>query len=194
VIVASRAGARLTFLAAAPAFAAALESDAGVDLLGDITIWSKLLGVLTRRKRRLALQAIGQWVLVLRNAALITAETIADLPPGARSGIVQRLRDGIERAQTEVTERFRIIDVEPWGFPILGVAGPLAAAVVPAWAAGLIAVVVLGFGWAWMRSFARHRQRQLLDAIDALGRGVHEALVAARQEGRGAEPEPSLAT
>jgi len=192
VIVASRPDARLTFLAAAPAFAAALESQAGIDLLGDITLWSKLLGVLTRRKRRLALQAIGQWVLVLRNAALITAETITDMPPSARSGVVQKLREGIERAQTETADRFRITDVQPWTFPILCLAGPLAASILPAWAEVLIAMLGLAFAWAWIRDIARNRQRELLDAIDALGRGMHEALINARREGRDSEPEPSL--
>ena len=44
-----------------------------------------------------------------------------------------------------------------------------------------------------MRDVVRNRQQELLDAIDALGRGMHEALIAARQQGRDSEPEPSLA-
>jgi len=56
----------------------------------------------------------------------------------------------------------------------------------------LIAMLGLAFAWAWIRDIARNRQRELLDAIDALGRGMHEALINARREGRDSEPEPSL--
>ena len=183
VIVTSRPDARLTFLAAAPAFSEALDSQAGVDLLGDVTLWAKVLGVLTKRKRRLALQAIGQWVLALRNAALITAEVIADLPPSKRSATVHKLRAGIESALADVSDRFRITDVQPWGFPILDVAAPLALFVAFPWAAPLIALLVLAVAWNWAISLIRRRQQALLDAIDALGAGMLEALVAARDEG-----------
>jgi hypothetical protein len=178
VMVKSRPDARLTFLAAAPAFSEALDSDEGVDLLGDVTFWARALGVLTRRKRRLALQAIGQWVLALRNAALITAEIIADAPPPMRAGIVQRLRAGIENAQTSVANRFRITDVQPWGFPILEVATPFALVAVLPWAA-LIAVLVV---WIGGIAFIRRRQHALLEAIDAFGVAILDALIAARHE------------
>ncbi len=177
-----RPAARLTFLAAAPAFAAALDSEEGVNLLGDVTMWSKLLGVLTRRKRRLALQAIGQWVLALRNAALITAETIADSPSPQRAEIVKKLRDGIEQAQTSVSHRFNITDVYPWSFPILGFA-PLALWDLPPWASVLVWLLILAGGWIVAVTLIRRRQQNLLDAISALGEAMLKALIAARGEG-----------
>lgn len=174
----SRPDARFTFLAAAPAFAAALDSEEGIDLLGDITIWSRLLGVLTRRKRRLALQVIGQWVLTLRNAALITAETIADCPP-QRSAIVKGLRDGIEQAQTSVSNRFSITDVYPWSFPILGIS-PLALWDLPPWASALVWLLALVGAWIAAVMFGRRRQQVLLDAINGLGEAMLDALISAR--------------
>lgn len=177
-----RPEARLTFLAAAPAFAAALDSEEGVNLLGDVSMWAKLLGVLTRHKRRLALQAIGQWVLALRNAALITAETIADSPSPRRAAIVTKLRDGIERAQTSVSDRFSITDVYPWSFPVLGFA-PLALWDLPPWASVLVWLLMLAGGWIVAVMFIRRRQQKLLDAINALGEAMFEALIAARGEG-----------
>lgn len=183
VIAASRPDARLTFLAAAPAFSEALDSEAGVDLLGDVTLWAKVLGVLTKRKRRLALQAIAQWVLALRNAALITAEIIADMPPTRRLATVQKLRQGIDSALAGVSNRFNITDVQPWGFPILDVAAPLAFLSLSPWGTGLMAVLLLAVAWSLALSLIRRRQQALLDAIDALGAEMLEALVAARQEG-----------
>ena len=176
--LASRAGARMAFLAASPAFPAALGSRDAVDLLGEITVWAKVLGVLPRKKRELALRIIAQWVLALRNAAFIAGETIADVAPADRPLMVGKLLQGIEDARRDSQKGFTTTDLEPWGFPILGVA-PLPFLLAPPWMVAAIATLVVAIAWISWIAKIRRRQRALLGAIDNLGLGILRALAKA---------------
>jgi hypothetical protein len=177
----SRTSARLIFLGATPAFAEALRSADGVDLLGEVTLLAKALGLLTKRRRRQVLQVMAQWVLALRTAALILAEAIADSPAAERTRMVQRLREGIVKAQTDVAARFNTTDIELWFLPSLSVALPVAL-VTYAWHATL---VVAGIGVLGSLLHIRRRQRAWVEAIEVLGYRVYGAIVAAGRGGEG---------
>jgi len=179
----SRVEARLAFLAASPAFSAALQNKDAVDLLADVSVWAKVLGILPKEKRQLALRAISQWVLALRNAAFIAAETIADIAPADRAVMVGRLLQGIEAARRETQKCFKTTDFEPWGFPILGVA-PLPFVLAQPWMIAAGVALILLMGWASRIVQIRRRQQELLDAIDALGLGILRALMQAGSEAK----------
>lgn len=189
VFINSRPAARLAFLAAAPAFSRALESNEALALLGEVTPFFRIFSAMGRRKRRLVLSTISQWVLTLRNAAFVTAEVIADSPPNDRPALVNTLAKELSKAQRKTRGRSELLDFEPWGFPLLS-ASPVALLADQSWTI-TAAVLVIAVVWVVWLLIRHSSEKALVAAIDALGFDVLEALVKVRQEANDLPLEPT---
>lgn len=179
VIAHSRNDARMLFLRASPAVDQALQSDEGITLLEEVSVWAKALRFFPSKKRRQVLLVMAQWVIALRGSAWIAAETIADTAPPARAEFVARLRQAVIDAQTGVAERFRVTDFEPFGFPILSVAAPLLLVLNWLQTPGTWLAVAVLLVAAWVDIFrrAQRRQEDVMDGVDALGAALVNAMV-----------------
>jgi branched-chain amino acid transport system ATP-binding protein len=177
VVARTRPDARELFQRAAPAFDRSLESDRALALLGKVSWWAKLLGYFTRKRRQQALAVMAPWVRSLRSEAWTMAERILDTLPADRAGLVTRLRTGVIEAQQRVAERFRITDLHPFLFPTLGVApvGLLGWLDTPL-SRSTAAALLLASTWAVLYRTAQRRQEEVIEAVDALGEAVADAM------------------
>ena len=189
VIAHARTDAGKLFQRSAPAFAEALESKSGLQLLGKVWWGARFLRIPLPEMRRLALSTAAQWVLKLRLGAWDAAVRIADAPPVERVKLVSKLRDEIWAAQKKVASRFKLTDITLFEFPILSVSAPILLALasshtyVPLAVSAVLLLVIWRAGYLAIQN----RQLVLIDAVNQLGAEVLDALAKVRREGMAAD-------
>ncbi len=191
--VTPRLPARWLFLRVSPAFENTLQSKEIRELLEEIAWPTKLVKVLWRKQKD-ALQVMAQWVLALRGAAWIYGELIADADESQRRDLVNRLREAIGNAQDVVLHRHCIFSMKIISTPLLDLAPAiLAGLLAPALPAATgVGLVLLGVGfWLWR---LQRQRREILAAIDDLGRETFRALASfpPGERPRPSEPQPQL--
>lgn len=190
LIAGSRPDARTLFQRAAPAFDRSLQSDEFIELLGKVTLWARLLSWVGLGRRE-QLGKMVPWVQALRSQAWIMAERIIDTSPSQREAMVKRLRQSVIDAQTRVARRFHITDVYLFSFPTLAAAAPvtlLAWLQTPGVQTTVVAVVLAAFG-AFLYRQARDSVEEAMEAVDALGEAVLDALLSFDREKTGPSAE-----